>query len=393
MTLFRLNELPDRAMASLLDSVGFRMYPAQAAPADLTFLLSGPATPASRSMRARRSAPSAAVTARSSSRPITCSHVARPHSARSLDQMADGTDEIICDRSSRVPATARRGRVLRGPRGGSEAVERRGGADVAEPAPALGSHGNDSTATPSTSGSPPGCPSSTLVRLAIIATTRGAAAVPSGHRSCGRRPRTGRLGGVPVTDDSTGVSTVLVRSTSSCRREHDLATINSNDLYWLRLRVDVGACPMYRASPRLIVGRVQHRRRRGRARHAELQPPEHVGAQLGATGPAVRPPAGTPPVGGTRSDRVDGVQWRRSTTSRTSGRPTTSMCSIRSSGEIPFGPAVRSGDGALRQHGAIPPQDALIVSAALPGRRGEHGNVPAGSCGACHDASATSIGS
>ena len=387
MTLFQLNDLPDRAVATLLNTVGFRTFPATAATADLTFYLSAPAT--------------AAVTVFAGTPVGTESNadgqvifetdddlvMSPPRFTLALAETQAGTyvdrrneiAELDGDRTTaaRVPIAEGAGAVCFD--GLTEAWRRWDAAysKLTQQQQQVWKPRERFAGDAIQFGFDAPLPDA-LLRVAIVANEEGRGSRPD------RPPviwEASTKRGWAVCNTSSDTTGGLNRSgTIDVQIPHDHGTATVGDLVsnWLRLRVDVGACPMYRTSPRLIaigfstVGGVTT------ARHAEMQPAEALGVSSGRPGQrfALRGAPVLPVQRG--SITVGDVPWRLVADFANVGPDDQVYTLDPSTGEVAFGPGVRSADGEVRQHGAIPERDAVIASPPYRVGGGERGNVPAG---------------
>jgi predicted phage baseplate assembly protein len=408
MTLFRLNQLPERAMATLLNAVGFRRFPAQAATADLTFRLSAPATaevvvPAGTPVGTDTSADGQVIFETDYALAMAPPQFDRIVVETSTGRYEPRTDQITLlddDRASTADVAVTEGAGVACFEGLAEAW-----------------HAWDATYLQLTErqrqfwkprerfagdaihfGFRRGLPSA-LVRIAIVANEEGRGSSPDRPPVIWEASTKNGWARCTVTDDSTGGLNRSGTLDVQVPRDHAEATLDvdtadgGDKLFWLRLRVDVGVSPMYRTSPRLIaigfstVGGVAS------ARHAELQPPEQLGRSTGQPGqrfvlrraPVLPFQLGSIAVDGRAwsqvqlaSIAVDGRAWSQVRDFANVGPDDKVYTLDPSTGEISFGPAVRGPDGAIRQHGAIPPKGALVVSPSYRVGGGERGNVPAG---------------
>ena len=410
MTLFRLNQMPDRAMATLLESVGYQAFPARAATADLTFTLSGPAVTDVRIPAGTKvgtdSGPDGQVIFETERTLV----LRQPEFVRVVASTAGGgvrvcTDDIDVIADGAAPPAQPESLA-------SDGVTCFEGLDAAwelwDRTYGLLTKRQQAHWKPRDRfagdsihfGFDEGLPDA-LVRCAVLADLSGRGSNPEAPPVVWEASTPHGWARCTVTDDGTGG---LNRSgTLDIQLPHDhsrIAVEGDQELYWLRLRVDVGACPMYRASPRLLavgfstVGGV------ARARHSELQQPEVLGVSSGRPGQRfvlsrspVLPIDETPEAAATASEADDGaaavaesvraltvrgIPWRVVDSFAGAGDDDPVYTLDPDTGEIRFGPAVRDPSGPTRQHGAVPPEGARIVSAPYRVGGGGRGNVAAG---------------
>jgi predicted phage baseplate assembly protein len=167
--------------------------------------------------------------------------------------------------------------------------------------------------------------------------------------------------------------------------QHEPLTLDSKRSWWLRLRYLQAAPgqPTYRSSPEIHRLGVACRGGTALAEHSARVAGEVVGRSTGAPGQEFR--LKQHPV----LPRIDGEVVQVISSEGSSdwtevadfGQSTSSDRHVLwddSQGVISFGPAVRYADGAIVQHGAIPPDGALLVVREYRYGGGHHGNVGAG---------------
>ena len=173
--------------------------------------------------------------------------------------------------------------------------------------------------------------------------------------------------------------------------EHDALTLEGMRAYWLRVRYLRAAPgqPTYRTSPevlRLVIncigGTVL-------AEHSVRIVNEVLGRATGAPGLELR--LKRRPVLPRRSGEVVQVittegatDWDEVADFSLSTDDDRHVVWDASQGVITFGPSVRYPDGSIVQHGAIPPDGALVVAREYRAGGGTHGNVGAGTISTMH---------
>jgi predicted phage baseplate assembly protein len=166
---------------------------------------------------------------------------------------------------------------------------------------------------------------------------------------------------------------------------HVASVVDKDRAGWLRAVVTAAAVgqPSYSSSPQIdglgafTVGGTAE------ASHAKLVEREILGTSSGAPGQRLQAKE-TPVLAGCESsvlDVSDGDgwdEWAEVEGFADSAAPDKHFVFDRSTGEITFGPAVRSEDGAVCQYGAVPPKGATIRLRSYRTGGGSRGNVARG---------------
>ncbi len=167
--------------------------------------------------------------------------------------------------------------------------------------------------------------------------------------------------------------------------QHEPLTLGAVRAFWIRARLLPAGPnrPAYRTSPRLSQVRATALGGTVIAEHSELIGTELLGRSTGKpdqTFHSARFPV--LPRGPQETLEVidgDDVQvWTEVTTFIDSGRDDRHFVWGSATGEIRFGPLIRSPDGTMRQHGAIPPEGAQLRLTTYRTGGGAAGNVGAG---------------
>ena len=193
-------------------------------------------------------------------------------------------------------------------------------------------------------------------------------------------------GWIPVTvhDDTTGGLNRDGEIVLLLPMEHELLTIGNTAAYWLRaqLLAPKAGQPTYQASPRIRGVQAATLGGTVAAEHAETVPRETIGRSDGA--PSQSFGVSRFPVLPRRDDElvrvIDGQttsDWTEVPDFSRSGERDQHYTWDSGSGVITFGPRVRYPDGSVRQHGAVPPDGALITITGYRYGGGTRGNVGA----------------
>ncbi|MFN2608119.1 MAG: putative baseplate assembly protein [Acidimicrobiales bacterium] len=166
---------------------------------------------------------------------------------------------------------------------------------------------------------------------------------------------------------------------------HAPMTLGERRAWWLRGRLidPIGDEPAYDASPEIRSLEVVSLGGTVSAHHGRPGPREIVGRSEGEPGQVFT--VRSPPVLPRRTGEEvqvrgpDGPEtWLEVEDFAASAAQDHHVLWDGSSGEIRFGPIIRYPDGTLRQHGAVPPKGALIEVSAYRQGGGARGNVGAG---------------
>src|SRR5690606_35655079 len=168
-------------------------------------------------------------------------------------------------------------------------------------------------------------------------------------------------------------------------RQHEPLTLGGIRGYWIRARLLPPGPdrPAYRASPQLRRVRASALGGTVVAEHSELVAGTILGRSTGKPDQVFR--AGHSPILPRRpeetlevviDDRVE--RWIEVSDFIDSGRDDPHFVWSSATGEIRFGPLIRYPDGTMRQHGAIPPEGAVLRLSSYRTGGGAAGNVGAG---------------
>lgn len=355
LTLYRINQLPDRLFRTFLDLVGIDLHSARAARAELTFWLSAamegtvtvPArTQVGTALQDRAEAPVFMTDeVLSITQPVLIAAVTSDRSGRYVDCWDDlrhDQSAVTCFSSPVQPGDAF---YL----GFAESLA-----------------GN-------------------VIRLDLDADAEGIGIDPE-HPPLAWEVWSGS-GWMPTTVqmDTTGGLNRPGVTRLSVGRHHVGLTLGTRSAYWLRVRLTHPAegHPTYEASPRIRGIRVASLGGTVSAHHAQPAPGESLGQSTGEPGQvfAVR----HTPVLPRRFDETVRVlteqgseDWTEVPDFANSGPDDRHVVWAGDSGEVRFGPRIRQPDGHYRQHGAIPASGAEILVSGYRYGGGAHGNVGAG---------------
>lgn len=362
MTLYRLNQVPDRLYTKFLDLVGIELFPPGPARAELTFWLSSssanaltvPAGTQVGTAPGRTGGPVVFMT-------DVDLGIVQPELIAVLTGTAGGRyynawDDLMFGKQG-VPC------FMSDPLTPGDALYLGFGEPVA---------GN-------------------VLRLRVAASVEG----------LGVDPRKPPLDWEAWTGESWGPARVHRDDTGGLNRdgeivilmppEHAPLTLGEQPAYWLRGRLDDPEMdePEYRASP--VVRSVEVASLGGTvaAHHGEAAPPEPLGTSDGAPAQVYR--LRHRPVLPRRTNdavtvTVDGetTRWTEVADFSRSGPDDRHVVWDASDGDIRFGPAIRYPDGRVRQHGAVPPSGADIAVTGYHFGGGARGNVGAGTLTVLH---------
>ena len=168
-------------------------------------------------------------------------------------------------------------------------------------------------------------------------------------------------------------------------RQHEPLTLGGIRGYWIRARLLASGPdrPAYRASPQLRRVRASALGGTVVAEHSERVAGTVLGRSTGKPDQVFR--AGHSPILPRRpeetlevviDDRVE--RWIEVSDFIDSGRDDPHFVWSSATGEIRFGPLIRYPDGTMRQHGAIPPEGAVLRLSSYRTGGGAAGNVGAG---------------
>ena len=187
-----------------------------------------------------------------------------------------------------------------------------------------------------------------------------------------------------LLQDETGGLNRNGRVTVICPARHDAVTLQDTRAFWVRCRMTEAepGQPSYQASPRIWGLKVASLGGVAPAHHAEVVGNEWLGRSDGSPGQrftVMKTPV-LPRVEGETVVIVtsDGVEeWKEVDDLIASGPDDRHFTWDSGTGEISFGPEVRMPDGTIRRYGRIPPLDAQISVSRYRHGGGAHGNVGA----------------
>ncbi len=353
MTLFRLNQVPDVFYTRMLNLLGFDPFPATASRVDLTFWLTG-------GVEATVVVPGATQVATVGDVGVTRVfstledlHIAPPTTIAALtsigtDTYADVWDDLRIDR-------------------GAVACFR-----TVTPGDCfyLGFEGTLA---------------GNALRLDIDANVEGIGVLPE------RPPMRWEIwqgeGWIPVRAyrDTTGGLNRNGSIVLLVPNQHEPLTLGGHRAFWLRARLLVPepGQPTYRSSPQIrkiiasVVGGT------ARAEHSQLLGREVLGQSTGKPDQVFKvreTPVLPRREGETISVTRDNItsEWTEVPDFGRSNADDRHFVWNSTTGEVHFGPAIRYPDGMTRQHGAVPPEGAMIAVTAYRNGGGAIGNVGAG---------------
>jgi predicted phage baseplate assembly protein len=176
-----------------------------------------------------------------------------------------------------------------------------------------------------------------------------------------------------------GVVQVMIPS------EHEPLTLEGNRAWWLRLRLLAAAPgqPEYHTSPEIFQLEIACRGGTVKAEHSALVKREIVGRSTGAPGQEHR--LRHAPILPRREGEMvqvitdrEATDWTEVADFALSTEHDRHVVWDDAQGAITFGPAVRYADGTVVQHGAIPPDGALLVVSEYRHGGGKAGDVGSG---------------
>ncbi|MFN2505990.1 MAG: putative baseplate assembly protein [Acidimicrobiales bacterium] len=356
MTLYRLNQVPDRFYTKFLELVGIELFPSSSAGTDLTFWLSAPSA---QTLVVPGGTQVGTAPGRTTSPVVFMTdddlRIIQPrlfafltssgpgHFQNVWDDLKFGREGVACFISDPL---------------------------VAGDAFYLGFRG-------SLAGN--------IIRLDVAATVEGLGVDPlrpplrwetwTGESWARARVHADETGGL----NQDGAITLLIPPI------HAPLTLGEQRAYWLRGRLDDPDDdePPYQASPELRSVRVSSLGGSVMAHHAEPAPAEAVGHSDGTAGQVfhLRNRPVLPRRDGEEvvvTGQTEGVAWEEVEDFSNSGPEDRHVVWDATDGDIRFGPSIRYPDGTVHQHGAIPAQGALIGVSGYRFGGGATGNVGAG---------------
>ncbi|MFG1804896.1 putative baseplate assembly protein [Streptomyces sp. NPDC049040] len=359
--IYRLNRVPDKHHVALLDLIGLRLFPPVAARTDITFRLSAPQTTVvpvreGTEVATGRTATEEAVVFTTTRELLIIPCELAALAVRTGAGGAAGKDGPAVDRTA-------------------ELADGRGVACFSEvPQPGDSLLFGLSVAVPS-------C----LVALRLDFPVKGHGVDPD-HPPLVWEARTAEgWSACEVETDGTGgfnrPGDVLVHLPDA----HIAAAEGGRRAGWLRARVLApdGVRPPYSGTPQLLSATAFTIGGTAPAAHAEKAAAEVVGRSEGVPGQSFtvsRAPVvtGREPFTVETSTAQGTQQWTEVEHFGGSGPGDRHIRIDRSTGEVAFGPAVRQGDGSLRQYGAVPPHGATVRVLPYLTGGGRRGNVAPG---------------
>ncbi len=391
MTLFRLNKLPDKATKALLGMVGFEVFPARAATADLTFFINRPPVPQGQSGTSPAPVPIRKGTRVATdgvestqvifetdhdlllTQPVLehCGSL-RP-GGRFVDRWSAGDDGPTASVRFDPPLVCFEG-LAAARRGWSVEYDRLTADQKLHWKPRHGFEGDAlyfgfaSTLARA------------LVRVAVQANMKGVGIDPQRPPIVWEASTKDGWARCRTTEDRTQGLNVHGTVDIQFPADHDVMSIGGGEAQcWLRLRFDEEVCPTYEASPELIsvdfetVGGVVS------ASHAEFQTPRMLGWSDGKPGQTFQLERPVVRAADTIRLTVDDEPWQLVDDFRNADESARVFTLDASSGEIAFGPEVTAADGVTRaKRGAVPKVHARIVAGEFRIGGGDRGNVGAG---------------
>ncbi len=353
MTLFRLNQVPDVFYTRMLNLLGFEPFPATAARVDLTFWLTAPVTeiasvPVGTEVATVGDVGETRVFTTLEQLDITAPKLIASLTSAGSDSYIDTWDDLVIDRRS----------VTCFP--------------TITPGDCFYLGFQSSLA-------------GNAVRLQIEATVEGIGVIPDrpplrweiwqGEGWIPAKPYGDTTGGL----NRNGSITLLVPN------QHEPLTLGGRRAFWLRakLLVPEPGQPTYRASPQIssiaatsIGGTV-------RAEHSEVIGRTVLGVSTGKPDQVFvvqRTPVLPRQQGETVTVTVENQiqEWIEVEDFAKTKSDDRHFVWNSTTGEISFGPLIRYPNGSTRQHGAVPPEGALIVATGYRCGGGASGNVGTG---------------
>jgi predicted phage baseplate assembly protein len=355
MVLFRVNQVPERLYVHFLNLAGIEPFPPSVARTDVTFWLSAPTDrpltiPAGTEVTTSTSAADAVIFSTQSDAVVAPPRMHAAHSTRLRDeQTVDGWEDLTYPGSALTCFISTPVQV--------------GDATLFGFAESL---------------------AGAALRLTVEATAQGIGVDPANPPLAWEVWTGEAWTQVRVQRDSTGGLNRNGEVVLLIPQAHASLTLAGTPAYWLRVRLvhPAPGQPTYQASPKIESVRAEVIGLTVPAEHATTVAGENLGRSVGV--PAQQFRVGAVPVAARREGEVVRVVATGGTTDWTevedfsaSGPDDRHVVWESSTGVVRFGPRVRYPDGTVRQHGAIPPDGALIQ---VTGYR--HGGGAAGNVGA-----------
>lgn len=355
--IYRLNRVPDRMYVKFLDLIGIERHPPLAAKVDVTFWLTAP-----------------------QDRTISV-----PEGTEAATEQSDLSDGVVFQTLEPLPIVPCRLVATAVARGGGQAEDRTDQIAVGQQViifsdvPVAGDVLYVGLSDPT-----PSC----AVALRVAGEVEGYGIDPR------RPPRrweawTGRgWDGCEVDRDDTGGFNRAGDIVLHVPAGHLASTIAGRRAGWLRCVVTepIGDQPTYRASPRIsrleamtIGGTVA-------AQHSQAVGPEPLGTSEGVPGQVFQLGHRPVVVGGEPevievardgSEESAPEVWERVDTFAAAGPDQRCFRLDADEAQVHFGPAIRTADGGVAQHGAVPPSGAVLRIVRYRHGGGRAGNVAA----------------
>lgn len=355
MVLFRVNQVPERLYVHFLNLAGIEPFPPSVARTDVTFWLSAPATqpltiPAGTEITTSTAATDAVIFSTEHDAVVAPPRLHAAHSTRARDeQTVDGWEDLTYPGSALTCFTSTPVQV--------------GDATLFGFAESL---------------------AGSALRLTVEATAQGIGVDPANPPLAWEVWTGESWTPVRVQRDSTGGLNRNGEVVLLIPQAHVSLMLAGTVAYWLRVRLTNPAPgqPTYQASPRLESVKADVIGLTIPAEQATTVGPENLGRSIGV--PAQEFRVGSIPVAARREGEAVRVVATEGTTTWTevedfsaSGPDDRHVVWESATGVVRFGPRVRYPDGTVRQHGAIPPDGALVQVTGYRHGGGATGNVGA----------------
>lgn len=355
MVLYRVNQVPDRLYVHFLNLVGVEPFPPSVARTDVTFWLTAPATtrleiPAGTEVATVSEAGDTVVFATVREGVVEAPRLVAAHTTRARDERAVDVWE-----------------------------------DLTYPGAAVGCF----SSLPVTPGD---CLhlgferplADVALQLSVVASAQGYGIDPADPPLAWEAWSGEGWVPVDVHSDTTGGLNRDGQIVLLMPREHGRLQLGAVSAHWLRVRLTHPrpGQPTYQESPRLESVTAHAVGLTVPAEHAARVPAERLGRSTGVPGQRFRVTA--TPVAERRAGEGVQVMTAAGTTDWTevedfavSGPGDRHVVWESATGTVRFGPQVRYPDGTVRQHGAIPPDGAVVQVTAYRTGGGAAGNVGA----------------
>ncbi|BDO40775.1 putative baseplate assembly protein [Cellulomonas sp. NTE-D12] len=355
MVLFRVNQVPERLYVHFLNLAGIEPFPPSVARTDVTFWLSAPSErpltiPAGTEVTTSTSAPDAIVFSTEHEAVVSPPRMIAAHSARARgEQTVDAWEDLTYPGSAVTCFVS----------------------DPLEPGDATLFGFAESLA-------------GAALRLTVQASAQGIGVDPTNPPLAWDVWTGEAWTPVRVQQDTTGGLNRDGQIVLLVPQAHASLMLAGTTAYWLRVRLvrPAPGQPTYQASPRLESVRAEVVGLTVPAEHAMTVGPENLGRSVGV--PAQQFRVASVPVAARRDGEhvrvvttAGAEDWTEVPDFSESGPADRHVVWESSTGVVRFGPRVRYPDGSVRQHGAVPPDGALVQ---VTGYR--HGGGAAGNVGA-----------